>query len=125
MTGLAGVPAAVVTPTSSNTWLTMCAGTARSRAIGDSGVGVRGVVVTAAVLAAGLTGSEVRGAAGGDAACPDEAVAARRVPRPGVSITTGSWTAAVETGGAVEAVSANEGLAEAPSLPGPEVSWGV
>jgi hypothetical protein len=143
----------------------MCAGTARIRAIGDSGVGVRGVVVTAAVLAAGLTSvsaagvamvaaaavciaigdslggvwaridrtgsacSEVCSDAGGDAACPDEAAAARCAPPLGVLTTTGLWTAAVEMSGAVEAVSADDGLAAASdevlSAPWPEVSSGV
>ena len=74
-----------------------------------------------AVCAAGLTGSEVCSDARGDAACPDEAVAARCAPRPGVSTTTGLWTAAVEMSGAVEGVSANGGLAaasaESPSVP--------
>ena len=66
---------------------------------------------------------------GGDAACPDEAVAARCAPRLGVLTTTGLWTAAVEMSGAVEGVSANGGLAaasdEVPSVPWPEVSSGV
>ena len=67
MTGLAGVPTAVVTPISPNSWLTMCAGTARSRAIGDSGVGTWRRR-DCRLVAAGLTGSEVCSDAGGRAA---------------------------------------------------------
>ena len=142
--------------------LTMCAGTARIRAIGDSGVGVCGVVVTAAALAAGLTSVSAAGVAmvaaaavcvaigdslggvwaridrtggacsevcsdpGGDAACPDEAAAARCTPPLDVLTTTGLWTAAVEMSGAVEAVSADDSLATASdevlSMPAPDVS---